>query len=1025
MDLGTGGENTFWRGSEEIAGAAGIPPLGTAPFLAFALASAGVGTWQLDAASGLLSMDATASSLLGFDPVPYSGNTAFDWVVEEDRERIWQSASQAMAQGVPHEVEFRVRMPDGALRWLYSLSRHAAGDGQEGRFLGGIVYDITQRKQDQSALRERERHQRAIVASLPGVAYRCSLEPPWPMAFIGGAVEQLTGHAAEEFLDGGRDWMTVVHSEDVAELTEVVSTAIADRLPFELKYRIVRGDGEVRWVHERGRAVYSPEGAPLYLDGFIRDVHEQVLAEVKLRDTEERYRLVSEAAMEVIWDIDLATQEMTFNEAITAVLRHRPEDVRHTAQWWRDQVHPEDYERVSTALGDLVAGGDGRYVGEHRFRRGDGTYADIYTRCQVMRDSAGRPIRLVGSLMDLSELKLSDAALRESEAISRSIVDASIDCVMLLALDGTLQFMNRSGVSGMEVSDVSVLYGRPWEGLWPTQSRSLVRKALAKARGGGVGRFTAAGNTASGNTRWGEVVISPVLGKDGVPVKLVAISRDITDRREAEERLRWSATRDPLTQLPNRSLFQRTLNEAVSQARESEGRIGLLVLDLDHFKQVNDTLGHDAGDALLQTVATRLEAFCAKVPGEIALAARLGGDEFAVIFDDIADVGELDLRATALLDELREPVTHAGRVLDCQATVGAALFPDHGDQPEDLLKSADIALYAAKSARRGRAMTFQPEHRAEMQERLSMVGLARNALREDRIVPFYQPKVRLDDLSVYGFEALLRWRHDTRGIQLPGTISAAFEDLEIAAAISDTIVDRVILDMRDWLDRGVSFGHVAVNAAAAEFRSDGFAESVLERLERAGVPAHHFHLEVTETVFLGRGSDFVQRALKMLSDAGVSIALDDFGTGYASLRHLKQFPVDVIKIDRSFVQNMETDADDAAIIEAVLNLAKSLKIEVVAEGIETASQALALQRLNCQFGQGFLFSQAVAAHHVPAMIAAMAQSEIAAVLAAAGGARWIGPMRSRAFVAPRGERPWNDLAPKRLSGSSGALGPHG
>ena len=249
-----------------------------------------------------------------------------------------------------------------------------------------------------------------------------------------------------------------------------------------------------------------------------------------------------------------------------------------------------------------------------------------------------------------------------------------------------------------------------------------------------------------------------------------------------------------------------------------------------------------------------------------------------------------------------------------------------------------------------------------------MIALARNALGGDRITPFYQPKVRLDDRSIYGFEALLRWRDDNDGIQLPATIGAAFENLELAAAISDRIVDQVIGDMRRWLDRGVPFGHVAVNAAAAEFRSDRFAESVLDRLAKAGVPPPHFHLEVTETVFLGRGAEYVERALKLLSEAGVGIALDDFGTGYASLRHLKQFPVDVIKIDRSFVQSMETDPEDAAIIEAVLNLGKSLKIEVVAEGIETVSHALRLQNMNCRYGQGFLFSQAVAADRVPRLI---------------------------------------------------------
>jgi diguanylate cyclase (GGDEF)-like protein/PAS domain S-box-containing protein len=585
-----------------------------------------------------------------------------------------------------------------------------------------------------------------------------------------------------------------------------------------------------------------------------------------------------------------------------------------------------------------------------------------------MRDPAGRPIRLLGSLLDLSDLKLADAALRESEAVNRSIVEASIDCVMLLDLDGTMRFMNASGALGMELDDVSVLYGRSWVSIWPPETQGVVREALATGRAGGVGRFTAAGQTSRGNVRWGEIVVSPVLGEHGEPVRLVAISRDITDRREAEDRLLWSATRDALTQLPNRALFQRTLNDAAKRAGEGDGKVGLLVLDLDHFKQVNDTLGHDAGDALLKTVASRLEAFCAEPSNAGVLAARLGGDEFALIVDGVSDAGELGARATALLGELRQPFVHAGRILDCHATIGAALFPDHGKAPEDLLKSADIALYAAKSSRRGQAVTFEPAHRAELQQRQSMIALARNALGGDRILPFYQPKVNLADGTIHGFEALLRWRHDSRGIQLPGTISAAFEDLELAAAISDRIIDQVIVDMRGWLDQGLAFGHVAVNAGAAEFRSDRFAESVLERLERANIPAGCFNLEVTETVFLGRGSEYVERALKLLSKAGVGIALDDFGTGYASLRHLKQFPVDVIKIDQSFVQNMEADPDDAAIVDAVLNLGRSLQIEVVAEGIEAASHARRLAAMGCHFGQGFLFSHAVAAQDVPGLV---------------------------------------------------------
>jgi EAL domain-containing protein (putative c-di-GMP-specific phosphodiesterase class I) len=216
-----------------------------------------------------------------------------------------------------------------------------------------------------------------------------------------------------------------------------------------------------------------------------------------------------------------------------------------------------------------------------------------------------------------------------------------------------------------------------------------------------------------------------------------------------------------------------------------------------------------------------------------------------------------------------------------------------------------------------------------------------------------------------GFEALLRWRHPRDGIQLPATIAAAFEDLEIAQAISERMQARVFADMRSWLDRGVDFGHVGINASAAEFRQNNFAERLLDRVKAAGVPNHHLELEVTETVFLGRGSEYVDRALHLLSSEGIRIALDDFGTGYASLSHLKQFPVDIIKIDQSFVRDLEDDEDDAAIIRALVSLGKSLSIGIVAEGVETEAQAAFLADQGCDYGQGYLFSKAIAASEVP------------------------------------------------------------
>jgi len=329
---------------------------------------------------------------------------------------------------------------------------------------------------------------------------------------------------------------------------------------------------------------------------------------------------------------------------------------------------------------------------------------------------------------------------------------------------------------------------------------------------------------------------------------------------------------------------------------------------------------------------------------------------------------ELIQLSRAIQDRMREPFVHQGRILDCRLSSGGAILPVSCGDTEELLKNADIALYAAKATGRATMMMFEPKMRDDVQSRRAMVQNARSAIHDDRIIPYYQPKLDLVGGGVEGFEALLRWRMPDGRIGLPGDLEAAFEDLEVAAAISDRMIERVIADMRRWLDRGTAFQHVAINASAAEFRRDNFAERLLEQLRRADIPTGCLQLEVTETVFLGRGAEYVHRALALLSAQGVTIALDDFGTGYASLRHLKQFPVDIIKIDQSFVRDMETDPDDEAIVRAVINLGKSLRIGVVAEGIETKSQAARLLELGCDFGQGFLFAPAVGPSRVPGLI---------------------------------------------------------
>ena len=424
------------------------------------------------------------------------------------------------------------------------------------------------------------------------------------------------------------------------------------------------------------------------------------------------------------------------------------------------------------------------------------------------------------------------------------------------------------------------------------------------------------------------------------------------------------ASHDSLTGLANRRLFQEALTGHLARARAERTGLGLALLDMDGFKTVNDTLGHDAGDALLREFGERL----LQAAGEGDIVARLGGDEFAVILPRATSKASLSAAMTNLLDQMRKPYLVQGRMLDCRASVGGSLYPDHGEHPDDLLKNADIALYVSKSQGRS-GTTFAPSMRKAIDARTSMIRVAREAVAQDRILPFYQPKIALGTGALAGFEALLRWRDGARRLRPPAAIAAAFDDAELARALSDRMFGQITADMRRWLDAGLEFGHVAVNASPAEFRQDGYADRVLERLAAAGIPPCRLEVEVTESVFLGRGSGGVERTVRSLSGEGVRIALDDFGTGYASLTHLKQVPVDTIKIDRSFVRDLEQDPYDAAIVRAVLNLGQSLGIDIVAEGIETVTQAAHLRAQGCVFGQGYLFGRPTPGERLRRLIA--------------------------------------------------------
>jgi diguanylate cyclase (GGDEF)-like protein/PAS domain S-box-containing protein len=843
-----------------------------------------------------------------------------------------------------HAVPFR--MPDGA-RVHLCISR-----------------DVEERQQAHEALRRSEERLR-LVQETTGLADFAAT--PEKITQVSEALIEQTGLPRGTSSLSFDEWMNVVHPDDRELFARHMMTNVEHTDTVQCEFRIIRPDtGETRWIHSRTRLERDASGKAFTCIGAHLDVTERKLAEQELRASEERLRLVQEATgladfeagEDGIVHISDSFVEQTGLAPGTRELSHE--------QWMRI-VHPDDRARLQRDISRSLEKDD-VFQSEFRIiRPDDGEVRWISSRTKVKRDATGFATRSIGAHLDITERKLAEEALRESEERFRLAAEAAGLGVWDYDMSSDRREWSGRLREIFGVGDEATASMALAEACIHPADRAAFVRVIRDARETDAARFEATfriRRPSDGAERWVTISGWRTYRAENRQRRIIMTARDVTEEKTAEERIRWTASHDTLTGLANRSLFHEKLGEAIRGATAEGGAVGLLVLDMDHFKQINDTLGHDAGDMLLKMFAERLRS----VVRAHDTVARFGGDEFAIVMPDIHTEQSVVQLSRSIQDRLREPFVHEGRLLDCRVSMGASVFPRHGRSSEELLKNADVALYASKASGRGMVSLFEPHMRDDVRRRTTMVQLARDAVRDDRIVPYYQPKLDLGTRSIVGFEALLRWRTPRRRIGLPAQIEAAFEDLEVAAAISDRMIDRVIADMRVWLDKGIDFRSVAVNASAAEFRRDNFAERLLEQLHRAQIPTRCFQVEVTETVFLGRGAEYVHRALALLNLRGIKIALDDFGTGYASLRHLKQFPVDIIKIDQSFVRDMADDPGDEAIINAVINLGRSLGIKVVAEGIECDTQARRLLELECDFGQGFLFAKAVPAMRVPALV---------------------------------------------------------
>ena len=555
-----------------------------------------------------------------------------------------------------------------------------------------------------------------------------------------------------------------------------------------------------------------------------------------------------------------------------------------------------------------------------------------------------------GLILRDTTLDQTKRGLIDNQRQFRLLVESVVDyAIYMLNPDGIITSWN-PGAERIKGYSRDEIVGCSFERFFTEEDRlaGAPQRALETARREGRAEAEGWRLRKDGTPFWASVVIDTIRDDQGRLLGFAKVTRDMTERRRNEERLYRLAHYDPLTTLPNRLVLSAALDDAVS----SRLSVTVLMLDLDGFKEINDTLGHAAGDEVLKAAAQRIKT-CV---GDKGVVGRLGGDEFAVIISGLAD----PIRASGLCEDLieafRTPIGWEDQESSLGLSIGIAMGPRHGTSAPELLASADLALYRAKAEGRHNYSMFQPSFRQAAVARRTCDQELQQAVANGELELYYQPLVRMADRKIVGAEALLRWRHPQHGLLAPGAFLHVLNAGSLAAIVGDWVIRTACNYAASMRQLGLADFAVSVNLFGAQFRKGDLVACVEDALQDAGLPADALELEITENVILRHDEEMVA-PLRELRALGVGIAFDDYGTGYASLSLLKRFPLSCLKIDQSFVRNLAVSEEDATVVKAILYLAQSFDLSVIAEGIETEQQSSLLQEFGCQFGQGFLYAK--------------------------------------------------------------------
>ncbi|MGE5096347.1 MAG: PAS domain S-box protein [Betaproteobacteria bacterium] len=880
------------------------------------------------------------------------GRTIEEVVGEEAAAWVAQRTGKVLDRGEVATYERLVTLPSGQQHWFHVKAVPDFDDAGAVKGMYLVGHDITEVKQTQAALAAREEELRFFTENIPEAIAYVDLEKG--CTFVNNVFLASRGFRREDTI--GR-FPEDINPPDVVE--ELKSGVARVALGFESSYeRLLRTpDGEQRWARVRLVPRRDAHGVVRGYYAISTDIHEIKTAQAAIEDKERQLRQVIDSVPTPMCFVDEDVRYRYVNDAFLEYIgRRHDEVVGHTV---REVLGEERWALIEPVV-ERVRRGETLAV-ERLVRFADGRRRWMVVRL-TPRFVDGRYLGYYATTSDIHEQKGVEQELRRAN----SILSAHFDNTPLAVIewDTELRIVRWSGqaqaIFGWEAAETLGRTLDTWRHIYDEDRANAVAMIRALVEGRERHATLLHRNyRKDGSVIWVEWHNSAMRDESGRVISILSLAQDVSSRMQAEERLQFMATHDGLTGLPNSVLLHDRLESALARARRAHTRVGVMFLDLDRFKDVNDTLGHRVGDELLKELARRIRG----VLRQTDLLARISGDEFIVLLEDVAEASAPERVARKMLDEVRRPFQVDGHEIHVSGSIGLALHPDDGTDAETLLKNADAAMYHAKELGRNGFRPFSPELGQRRARRLEVERDLRRALRGDELALHFQPIMDIATGAVRRAEALLRWHDPERGLVLPQSFIPLAEESGLGHEIGRWVLETACRQARAWRDAGLGDLVLGVNVSAGQLRDGSMVGDLRRILEQTGCDPAWLQLEMTETSMV-RDVEGASVVLAKLRSLGVRIAIDDFGTGYSSLSHLRHLPVDTLKIDRTFVADLDAAgcaalasrdrAGGGAIVSAVIGLARGLGLDVVAEGVERESQLEFLRREGCPACQGYL-----------------------------------------------------------------------